>query len=100
MENLHAMFQLPRSAEAFQQYLELAHELDNLLLELAHELDSLIPTGENDLWTYIWGNARFSVRKTYKALAGHVPTHPVFQSLWASKCQPKHKVFFSASAVG
>jgi hypothetical protein len=58
MENLHAMFQLPRSAEAFQQYLELAHELDNLLLELAHELDSLIPTGENDFMDLHMGKCK------------------------------------------
>jgi hypothetical protein len=83
LENLHEIFQLPLSDVAFQQYLALNEELENL------------PQTQNkDVWTYIWGTAQFSVSKAYKALTGHTPTHPVFNWLWKSKCQPKHKIFF------
>jgi hypothetical protein len=34
------------------------------------------------------------VHKAYIVLSGHMATHPVFNQLWASKCQPKHRVFF------
>jgi hypothetical protein len=49
---------------------------------------------DNDVWSYIWGTSTFSVERAYDAISGHSPTHPVFKLLWASKCQPKHKVFF------
>jgi hypothetical protein len=61
---------------------------------LRNDLDSLPSTQENDSWSYIWGSRIFSVHKAYIALTGHNPTHPVFNLLWASKCQPKHRVFF------
>jgi hypothetical protein len=76
------MFQLSMSEIAFQQYSLLSSELENQQI-----------TDENDIWSYIWGNAQFSVSKTYKALAGHSST-PIFIRLWSSKCQPKHRVFF------
>jgi hypothetical protein len=74
MENLHDMFQLPMSNEAFQQYLNLMEELANLP-----------KTQDKDVWTYIWGNSSFTVNKAYQALTGHTPTHPVFNWLWKSK---------------
>jgi hypothetical protein len=85
MEDLHNLFQLPLTTEAFQQYEVLLRDLDNL--------DS---GQETDKWTYIWGSCQFSVNKAYSFLAGHMPTHPIVQLLWKSKCQPKHKVFLAA----
>jgi hypothetical protein len=57
-------------------------------------MDNLVLSEDNDLWSYIWGNGTFSVRRTYEAISGHSPTHPTFKMLWVSKCQPKYKVFF------
>jgi hypothetical protein len=75
MEDLHNLFQLPLTTEAFQQYEVLLRDLDNL--------DS---GQETDKWTYIWGSCQFSVNKAYSFLAGHMPTHPIVQLLWKSKC--------------
>jgi hypothetical protein len=83
MSNLYEIFHLPLTSEAFQQYSVLSVEITNLELRLDH-----------DEWTYIWETWQFSVHKTYQALAGHIPTHPVFGLLWRCKCQPKHKFFF------
>jgi hypothetical protein len=83
MDNLHELFQLPLSDTAYQQFLLLNSEMDNLML-----------SEDNDVWSYIWGTSTFSVKRAYDAISGHSPTHPVFKLLWASKCQPKHKVFF------
>jgi hypothetical protein len=83
MLDLHDMFQLPMTIEAFQQY--------NSLME---DIDSLEITQEDDNWIYIWGTSKFSVHRAYTALSGHMTTHPIFIKLWASKCQPKHIVFF------
>jgi hypothetical protein len=84
MEDLHNLFQLPLSTEAFQQYEVLLQELDNL-----------ISVHETDKWTYIWGSCQFSVNKAYNSLSGHMPTHPIFQLLWKSKCQPKDSLFLA-----
>jgi hypothetical protein len=52
MEDMHEIFQLTLSNEAFQQYSILLSEIENL--------DS-VP--EADTWTYIWGRNQFSVHK-------------------------------------
>jgi hypothetical protein len=83
VDDLHNLFQLPLSAEAFQQYEVLLQDLDSL--------DSL---QESDKWAYIWGSCQFLVNKAYSSLVGHMPTHPIFQLLWKSKCQPNQRVFF------
>ena len=83
LPELHQLFQLPLSEQAYQQFLILSEELAEFNLN-----------NSPDLWTYIWGNQSFSTRKSYKVLIGHSPTHPSFMWTWKSKCQPKHKVFF------
>jgi hypothetical protein len=83
MVHLHENFQLPLSETAFQQYLLISSEIDNLSTN-----------GENNVWPYISGNSTFSVSEAYKVITGHTQTHPVFGWLWNSRCQPKHKVFF------
>jgi hypothetical protein len=57
MDHIYDMFQLPMAEIAFQQYLQLNTELENISI-----------TDENDIWSYIWGHAFFSVNK---ALSGH-----------------------------
>jgi hypothetical protein len=83
MLDLHDIFQLPLTLEAFQQYFSLKEEIYDLNI-----------SQETDKWVYIWGSSQFSVHKTYIALTGHMPTHHVFNKLWSCKCQPKHRVFF------
>jgi hypothetical protein len=79
---LYEIFQLPLTIEAFQQYSLLSAEITNMKLNR-----------NPDEWRYIWGSCQYSVHKAYRALSGHMPTHPVFNNLWASKCQLKHKIF-------
>jgi hypothetical protein len=74
---------MPLSVEAYQQYVNLSHELQEIRL-----------TQDIDIWTYIWGSSSFSVQKAYQALSGSLPTHPTLKLLWKTKCQPKHRVFF------
>jgi hypothetical protein len=83
IEDLHDIFQLPLTNEAYQEYTSLVIELENFDL-----------TDDADIWSYIWGSNQCTVQKAYKALIGHMPTHIVFGYLWRSKCQPKHKDFF------
>jgi hypothetical protein len=76
-------FFLPLSAQAHDQLQQLSILISNR------------PTvGDLDMWSYSWGNAKFSTTKAYKALVGSRPTHPTFLWIWRSKCQMKHKVFF------
>jgi hypothetical protein len=82
MEELYEIFQLLLTIEAFQQYSLLSIEITSL------ELNS-----NTDEWKYILGSGQYSVQKAYRAMTGHMPTHPIFQNLWASKCQPKHTSF-------
>jgi hypothetical protein len=76
-------FFLPLSAQAHVQQQQLSILISNRPA-----------VGDLDLWSYSWGNAKFSTAKAYKALVGSRPTHPAFLWIWRSKCQMKHKVFF------
>jgi hypothetical protein len=82
-ENLHDIFQLPLSEEAYMQYCEV-----NVLIKLIQE------NTDNDKWKYIWSNENFSTKKAYNHLIGSQGVHPAFRWFWNSSCQPKHKVFF------
>lgn len=80
-EDIHDNFSLPLSAEAFQQFTMLQSFIMHFpLIE------------QNDVWKFSWGT--YSAAPMYLQLVGHRQTHPVFQILWKSCCQPKHKVFF------
>jgi hypothetical protein len=82
LPNLYDIFHLPLSAEAYQQYVSLNHDLQELRL-----------TEDTDIWSYIWGSSSFSIQKAYQALSGTLPTHPVLKMLWKTKCQSKHTEF-------
>lgn len=81
--DLPQLFHLPLPQQAFSQ-----------LLLLATELEAINLLDEADIWTDMWGNGFFSSSKTYRHLSGHRQVHKVFNWLWKSKCQNKHKVFF------
>lgn len=81
--DLQHLFFLPLTPQAYNQ-----------LVSLAEDLESLDLSPDPDSWIYIWGNAFFSSSKAYKSLIGHRNTHPVYDWLWKSRCQKKHKVFF------
>jgi hypothetical protein len=70
MVDLHDIFQLPMTTEAFQQYNSLKDEIDDIEI-----------TQETDKWIYIWGTSQFSVHKGYIALTSHMATHPIFNQL-------------------
>jgi hypothetical protein len=76
-------FHLPLSAQAHDQ-----------LQQLSSLVNNRPAVGNLDLWSYSWGNAKFSTAKAYKSLVGSRPTHLAFLWIWSSKCQMKHKVFF------
>jgi hypothetical protein len=76
-------FHLPLSAQAHDQ-----------LQQLSILVSNRPAVGNLDLWSYSWGNAKFSTAKAYKSLVGSRPTHPALLWIWRSKCQMKYKVFF------
>ena len=82
-EDYGDFLQLPLSAQAADQ-----------LIELASSLISLPETSNTDVWSYMWGSPFFSTSKAYGHLTGSRPTHPIFKWLWKSSCQNKHRVFF------
>jgi hypothetical protein len=81
--DLHELFHLPSSEEAFQQYAHLLHIIQ--ALDLHNGFDS---------WTYIWGSHIFTSKKAYVQLTGSRHIHPAFSWLWNSCCQNKRKFFF------
>jgi hypothetical protein len=82
-KELHDIFHLPLSEEAYSKYCD---------LEILLQVTQLNENG--DQWTYIWGSKTYSSNKAYKHLMGSAPIHPAFKWLWSSSCQQKHKVFF------
>jgi hypothetical protein len=68
--NLHSLFHLPLSPEAYLQYLNLSTLLQNLQL-----------TNECDVWSYNNDHRTFSSHNAYLHLVGHHNPHPVFHWL-------------------
>jgi hypothetical protein len=82
-EALQHLFSLTLSEEAFMQFTELEIALQTMLIN-----------NDTDNWSYIWGSRNYSSQKTYKHLSGSATVHPVFNWIWASSCQMKHKVLY------
>jgi hypothetical protein len=85
-EFLEDMFDLPMSAEAYLEF----QELEVMCLEA----QVIMQSGSKDIWTYIWGNANFTVKKAYMALIGVQPAPVQFNWIWESSCQARQKFFF------
>jgi hypothetical protein len=83
LDELHNLFNLPLSEEAFTQLCDLDVYLQTLQLN-----DS------TDQWKYIWGNDYYKASRAYKHLVGSQSVHPTFKWIWQSSYQQKHKVFF------
>jgi len=88
-ENIHNLFHLPLSEQAYDQ-----------LQRLQTDIERINETVEHDTWSYIWGNSYYSSAKAYKSMKGHNIVHNSYKWTWSSSCQPKHKFFFLASLVG
>jgi hypothetical protein len=83
LDNIQNHFHLPLSEEVYEQFCD----LNVLLLSLQDE-------GQNDIWSYMWGNKEYSVQRAYLQLSRSSYVHPAFNWIWKSKCQAKQKVFF------
>jgi hypothetical protein len=80
---LHSLFHLPLSQQAHGQMLQLQNILEGVSLNES-----------TDRWLYIWNTDQFSLKRAYNHLSGHLILHLVYNWLWRSSCQNKHKVFF------
>jgi hypothetical protein len=87
-DELHNLFRLPLSEEAYLQY-----------CELEVYIQSLQDYNLADQRKYISGNGQYSSLRAYKQLSGSQQIHPAYRWLWASTCQPKHKVYIFLVAV-
>jgi hypothetical protein len=85
-EFLHDLFHLPLSMEAYNEF----EKLEDIFAAASEK----IQLGEQDSWTYIWGNNSFSSKKSYNAFIGSQPTPQLFSWLWDTSCQENHKIFF------
>jgi hypothetical protein len=72
--NLYDILHTPISEEAYQQYMNLIQDLENLP-----------QSQDDDSWSYIWGAKSYSVSKAYKALSGTFPAHPILKLVWKAK---------------
>ena len=81
-----SLFNLPLTVEAFDQFQQIEHLLQNLQM-----------VNGADTWTYIWGTSIFSYKRAYRHLLGSSWSHPIFKWIWKSSCQHTHKVFSSCS---
>jgi hypothetical protein len=85
-EFLQDLFHLPHSVQAFNEF--------EILEGICVTVGQRIQMGDQDTWTYIWGNNSFSSKKAYNVLIGVQPVPDLFPSLWDTSCQAKHKFFF------
>ena len=75
-------------------HLRLSIQAHTQLQELKAAIARLQIQEGKDIWHYTWGNSNFTAAKAYRVMIGHRPVHPIFQWIWSSRCQMKHKVFF------
>jgi hypothetical protein len=83
-QEMSLIFSLPLSVQANQQL----NEIRNNLLQAAWDVNI------EDVWTYTWGNTKFSSREAYKILVGQSEASPLFSWLWKSSNLGNHKFFF------
>lgn len=79
-----SLFNLPLSAEAHQEFLDLQH----LLLQLQtrdHQTE--------DIWHYQWNSKSYSSSKFYHLTFKHIQPPSPFIWIWDSKCSNKLRVF-------
>lgn len=84
-EHFSDLFNQLLSIEAYGQWQQLNHLLENMQLNDA-----------NDIWRHMGQKQRYQAARVYKTLIGHIQVHPSFRWLWKANCQPKNKVFFFA----
>jgi hypothetical protein len=81
-EDLDAIFLLPLSQEALQELGRLQESLPHLELYI----------NSRDQWKPDWGKD-FSVKKFYNLVYDLIQAHPIFKSVWKSRCTPRVKFF-------
>jgi hypothetical protein len=81
-EDLDAIFFSSLSQEAFQELEQLQETLPHLELE----------ANSRDKWKPVWGN-EYSVKKFYYLIYDLIQAHPIFKSVWKSRCTPRVKFF-------
>jgi hypothetical protein len=80
---LDAIFYLPLSEQAYDEFLH----LQNWLQSINYDSATL------DEWSFQWGNNIYSSRKFYQLAFQQLEAHPVFKWLWRSGCTPRMKFF-------
>jgi hypothetical protein len=74
---------IPLSPEVYNEIREMQSRANHL------ELDSQ----QHEQWSYIWGDANFSLSKYYKFCFREIEPHPSFNWIWKAKNTAKLKVF-------
>jgi hypothetical protein len=87
LDELHELFNLPLSEEAYAQYCDLEIYLQTLQINQ-----------EADQWRYIWGDGHYRTTKAYTHLIGSQAVHHAFKWICKSSCQQKHNVFLLTPA--
>ena len=82
--NLLDCFNIPLTRQAYNEFLALQHELEQL---------QPITSESKDDWTFIWGQSVYSSSRYYLYHFVNEVPHPAFSCIWKSKCIPKIKFF-------
>jgi hypothetical protein len=75
-------FHVPLSVQTFQEYQEMQH--------IIHQTQI---SNEEDIWSYLWGDASYSTSKFYHLPYKNVQPPKPFLWIWNSSCSNKVKVF-------
>ena len=80
--DLDSIFFLPLSSQATEELRQLQMHIQNI----SYDEDT------TDLWQPTWGS-EYTSRKFYKHAFDNLDCHPVFKSIWKSKCTNRIKFF-------
>jgi len=83
LEQLHSLFHLPLSPQAYAELLFLQHDV------VRFRGQSAVP----DSWSYIGGSTEYTSSKFYHLTFATVHTPPIIKNIWKSKCMPRIKFF-------
>lgn len=77
------LYNIPLTVQAYQEY----NQLQLLMVQLNLSME------DNDVWTYVWGNGKYSSQKYYNPYFQHLQQPHSYVWIWGSKCTMKQKVF-------
>jgi len=83
-DDLSELFNLPLSEQAVDELLSMQIDIQRVLYDV----------NDTDIWSFLWGDSKYTSRRFYKLAFKHLAVPPIFSwVLEVKKCIPRLKFF-------